>query len=297
MQDIVRAAAVAVDTKPGEVDSNLDKIATWAERVSAEGVNLVLFQELSLTGFIPNHPVGNHDRWLRTALRAGADMAIRLDGHEIGKLSEIAEKNDLLLSAGILEDAGNCLHNTHVLVDRNGLLGYWRKMHIPMYEMPFYNGGNAPRVVDTSLGRIGGNICFDTLLPESTRLLAIQNAEIVLFPFAADPPPVTPQGWAEWAGLPLRSRCIENAVYGVACNYVGHVECAGATQDFPGGGMVVDPWGRIVSDWKSPPGEPGMIIADLSAESLREARSEPEYLFRFRRPELYGRLTDNRNMD
>lgn len=291
MQADVRVAAIAADTKPGELDSNLDKIAFWSEQAASQGVRLALFQELSLTGFIPNHPVGNHDQWLRAALKAGGEMAISLESRPIRKLAEIAGKHDLLISAGILEDAGNLLHNTQVLVDGNGLAGYWRKMHVPMYEMPFYNGGDAPQVVETSLGRIGANICFDVLLPESTRLLATQNVEIALFPFAADPPPVSPQGWADWAGLPIRSRCLENGIYGIACNYVGHVECAGATQDFPGGGMVVDPWGKIMAAWSAPTGEPGMLVADLSAKAIRAARSEPEYLYRFRRPELYGPLT------
>ena len=96
----------------------------------------------------------------------------------------------------MLEDAGNVLYNTQLLVGPDGLLGSWRKMHVPMFEMPFYNGGPGPQVVDTPLGRIGANICFDALMPESTRLLAVQNVEIVLFPFAADPPPPTPAGWA-----------------------------------------------------------------------------------------------------
>jgi N-carbamoylputrescine amidase len=189
-----------------------------------------------------------------------------------------------------LEDAGNVLHNTQVLVDETGLRGYWRKMHVPMYEMPFYSGGGIPDVVETPLGRIGTNICFDALLPESTRLLAVKNVEIVLFPFAADPPPATPQGWANWAGTALRARCAENGVYGIACNYVGTVTCAGVSQTFPGGGMVVDPRGQIVADWRTPGGQPGMLVHDISADVLRRARAEPEYLYRFRRPELYGPL-------
>jgi len=290
MQSEVRVAAVAADTKPGELPVNLEKIAGWSAQAADAGAQLVLFQELSLTGFIPNHPVGDHNQWLRTALRAGKAMALRLDSPALRPLIDTAAKHRLLISVGLLEDAGNHLHNTQILVDGTGIIGYWRKMHIPMFEMPFYNGGGVPQVVETTLGRIGANICFDTLLPESTRLLAVQNAEIVLFPFAADPPPVSPEGWAAWAGPPLSARCVENAVYGIACNYVGQVSCAGAVQDFPGGGLVVDPWGIHIAKWTAPTGEPALLIADISDEILREARAEPEYLFRFRRPELYGSL-------
>ena len=290
MLDEVRIAAVAVDTQPGKLAENLLKISHWTKTAAAAGAQLVLFQELSLSGFIPNHPTGNHDLWLREALQIGRKIAEPLTGPAVHQLSQIAARHNVMICAGFLEDAGNMLHNTQVLVDQSGLRGYWRKMHVPMYEMPFYNGGGIPDVVETPLGRIGVNICFDALMPESTRLLAVKNAEIVLFPFAADPPPVSPQGWANWAATALKARCIENGIFGVACNYVGIVNCASVSQSFPGGGMAIDPRGQIFGEWTATNGEPGMLVCHLSAEVLRQARAEPEYLFRFRRPELYGPL-------
>lgn len=290
MLDNVRIAAVCVDTKPDDLAGNLKKMAHWAKMAGMTKAHLVMFQELSLSGFIPNHPLGNHDTWLREAMQISRKVAEPLDGPAVKQLSQIAAENDIMICAGMLEDAGNVLHNTQVLVDAKGLLGYWRKMHVPMYEMPFYNGGGHPKVAETKIGRIGVNICFDSLMPESTRLLALDNVEIVLFPFAADPPPATPEGWASWAELPLRSRCIENGVFGVACNYVGTVTCASVSQAFPGGSMAVDPRGKVMLRGDSACGEPGMIVCDLSADVLRECRAEPEYLYRFRRPDLYGPL-------
>jgi predicted amidohydrolase len=160
--------------------------------------------------------------------------------------------------------------------------------------MPFYNGGQAPRVVDTPLGRIGANICFDALMPESTRLLAVQNVEIVLFPFAADPPPLTAAGWAQWAMPAVHARAVENGIFAVACNYVGNVVCAGVEQRFPGGGFILSPRGAVLADWTSE-SESGLIVADLESRELEAARAEPEYLYRFRRPELYGPLADPRS--
>jgi predicted amidohydrolase len=288
--DSLRMAAVAVDTKPGGTVENLQKIESWTRQASAEEARLVLFQELSLTGFIPNHPVGDHSTWLRQALNIAHESAEPIPGPATDRLAGIAKKHDVLICAGMLEDAGNVLHNTQILVDGDGLLGKWRKMHVPMFEMPFYNGGDGPTVVETPIGRLGVNICFDALFPESTRLLAVQNAEIVLFPFAADPAPVTPAGWQQWAGPAIRARCIENGVYGLACNSVGHVRCAGAEQTFPGGGLAIGPRGETLAEWTGAAGQPGMLLADFSGESLQAARAEPEYLFRFRRPELYGPL-------
>lgn len=290
MLDSVRVTAVAVDSRPGETEGNLERIASWCSRASSEGGRLILFQELSITGFLPNHPVGDHNAWLREALVAARRMAQPIPGPAVAQLTQIAATCDAYISGGLLEDAGNTLYNTQILVGPEGLVGAWRKMHVPMFEMPFYNGGQAPDIAETSLGRIGANICFDTLLPESTRLLAVQNVEIVLFPFAADPPPCTPEGWAAWAGPALRARCLENGVFGVSCNYVGQVAFAGVEQRFPGGGMIVGPRGELLREWSGAAGQPHMVIADLHREALLLARAEPEYLFRFRRPELYGRL-------
>lgn len=292
MRDHVRMAAVAVDARPGETDENLEKMRHWAGRAQESGADLVLFPELSLTGFLPNHPTGNHDAWLRSALRGARSLAEPVSGPAVQQLISIAQEHGLLLCAGMLEDAGNRLHNTQVLVGPDGLCGSWRKMHVPMFEMPFYNGGGHPMVVETPLGRLGVNICFDALLPESTRLLAVQNVEIVLFPFAADPPPVTPQGWRDWAAPALRSRCQENGVFGLACNYAGRVEYEGVEQHFPGGGLAVDPRGQVFEEWQGASGEPDLMMADFQRQLLTETRAEPEYLFRFRRPELYGPLAD-----
>lgn len=291
MLDTIRLAAVAVDTRPGETAANLRKIDRWVAQAAAAGAQLVLFQELSVCGFIPNHPVGDHDQWLRAALQAAREVAEPIPGPAVEQLISIAARHKLLIAAGLLEDAGNVLYNTHVLVGPGGLLGKWRKMHVPMFEMPFYNGGEGPEVVETPLGRIGVNICFDALLPESTRLLAVQNVEIVLFPFAADPLPVTPAGWARWAAPALQARCVENGVFGLACNSVGHVSCAGAEQTFPGGGLAIGPQGEILAEWPVATGAPALLTVDVTASALRTARAAPEYLFRFRRPELYAPLS------
>lgn len=291
MREHVRMVGASVDAVPGDTIGNLDKISHWAVQAGNVGADLVLYPELSLSGFIPNHPIGDHDLWLREALAGARAMAEPLTGSAVTGLIDIARQHDLLLSAGLLEDAGNVLHNTQVLVGPDGLLGSWRKMHVPMFEMPFYNGGEQPPVIDTPLGRVGVNICFDALIPESTRLLAVQRVEMVLFPFAADPPPVTPRGWQDWAAPALRSRCVENGVFGIACNYSGRVEFAGVEQHFPGGGVAIDPRGGILAEWPGPSGQTEMLVADFTAEQLQAARAEPEYLYRFRRPELYGPLT------
>jgi predicted amidohydrolase len=291
MKSNVRVCAVSVDSQPQDAEGNRKKIIQWTERAANQGSELVVFPELSLCGFVPNHPLGDHAQWLREALKAARAMAEPVPGPSTDLLVSVAQQFGLYCAAGLLEDAGNVLYNSYILVGPNGLLGRWRKMHIPMFEMPFYVGGDGPTVVDTPLGRIGSNICFDALMPESTRLLAVQNAEIVLFPFAADPASGTPADWAAWASPPVRARCQENGVFGVCANYVGRVCCAGVDQTFPGGALTFGPRGEVISQWLDGCGQAGMLTANLHAHDLAAARCEPEYLFRFRRPELYRPLS------
>lgn len=292
MLQSLRVAAISVESKPGETERNIERINVWCGRARQEGAELVLFPELSVTGFIPNHPAADHAAWLQEALLRARRFAEPIPGPSVEALTGVARDSNVLISAGLIEDAGNVLYSTQALVGPQGLLGAWRKLHIPMFEMPFFNGGPAPAVAPTPLGRIGVNLCFDALIPESTRLLAVQNVEIVLFPFAADPPPGTGAAWAEWARPAVRARCVENGVFGVACNYQGRVECAGVQQTFPGGAMVVGPKGEILAEARSESLESGMLLADLRAEALLAARAEPEYLFRYRRPELYRTLAE-----
>jgi N-carbamoylputrescine amidase len=292
MQSRIRASAISVDNHPDDDAGNLKRIGEWICVAAEAGGHLVVFPELSLTGFLPNHPTGNHEDWLRRALKVARRIAQPIPGPGVDSLIALSGQHQVLIAAGLLEDAGNLLYNTYVLVGPGGLLGQWRKMHVPMYEMPFYNGGQGPTVVQTELGRIGVNICFDAFLPESTRLLAVQNVDLVLFPFAADPPPGTAAAWADWARPALQARCSENGVFGVACNYVGTVENSGAEQAFPGGGLAIGPRGEILAEWTETNSKPGMLTVDLHAQELLATRASPEYFYRFRRPELYRPLAD-----
>lgn len=291
MQKPLRIAAVDLDAAPQSLDANLEKIARWCATARDAAADLVLFPELSLTGFLPNHPTGDHSAWLRTALTAAREMAQKVDAPAIRRLVELARRFSLGISCGLLEDAGPVLYNTQLHVASDGSLTAFRKMHIPMFEMPFYVGGDAPGTASVAGMRVSTNICFDALIPESTRLAALAGAEVVLFPFAADPPPGTASAWADWAVPAIRSRCMENGVFGVAANYRGAISACGVSQVFPGGLVAVAPNGAVIEQKTDDTREPQMLTVDCRPEDLAAARAEPEYLFRFRRPELYAPLT------
>jgi N-carbamoylputrescine amidase len=285
MKDTLTVAAVAASIQTGEIRSNLDALRDHAQRAAARGAELVLFPELSVSGFLPNHPTGDHARWLADTLRGAWSLAQPFDGEAVHGLCAISKEAGVFVAAGFLERRGSRLFNTHVLAGEGRVWGYWRKMHIPLFEMQVFAGGDVPMVADTPLGRIGANICFDAFLPESTRLLAVQDAELVLFPFAADPPPFSPEGWYAWAQPVLQARCAENGVFGIACNLAGRAHFAGISQDFAGGAAIFGPDGKPVTELAG-----DIAVAQLSRDTLDAARAAFEYTLRFRRPELYGSL-------
>lgn len=286
MKAKTNAAAMRLESKPAQTADNLEGIRKQARAAAERGVDLAVFPELSITGFLPNHTVGDHAEWLRCALDGAWRTAEPLDGAATNALAAISRETGVFVAAGLLENAGNVLYNTFVLAGEGRIYGHWRKMHIPLFETQIYNGGGVPQVVETPLGRVGANICFDALFPESTRLLAVQGCEIVLMPFAADPRPGTAEAWANWARPVVQARCAENGVFAVACNYAGNVTFAGAQQSFPGGAMIIGPAGEVIAE------SGGTLAAELHAERLLQARAAFEYTFRLRRPELYGMLAE-----
>src|SRR5688572_20288290 len=100
MKDRIRVAAVAFDARPGDTQGNLDRIEDWCRQAAADGAELVLFPELSLTGFVPNHPPGGHTAWLQEVLLGARAMAEPLDGPAVRRLSAIAAASGVMVAAG-----------------------------------------------------------------------------------------------------------------------------------------------------------------------------------------------------
>ena len=288
----IRVAAVDLDSASMDIRANLDLIDKWVGRAAASEVQLVLFPELSLSGFLPNHPQGDHASWLKDALAVARRTALRLDAAPLHDLAAVAERHGIAISCGLLEDAGPLLYNTQVVVDQSGVVGRFRKMHIPMFEMPFYQGGEAPTAVDIRGALVSTNICFDALLPESTRLAALAGAEVVLFHSRRIRHTGTAAAWSEWALPAVRARCAENGIFGIAANYRGTVSACGVGQTFPGGLAAIGPRGEVLAHQTETTDRPQLLVVDLVADDLAAARAEPEFLFRFRRPELYGPLAE-----
>jgi predicted amidohydrolase len=185
----------------------------------------------------------------------------------------------------MLETEGRALYNTAVLIGPEGVIGRYRKSHIASIGVDCFTvRGNEPyKVLDTPVGRIGLQICYDWRFPEITRVLALQGAEMIIHPTNS---PIQAREIAEYI---TRARAVENAVFFVTANRCG---TEGGTVFF-GWSQVVDPRGRRVVEAGA---EETVLTADLDLGRARDKVIEPQRggynvsLFDDRRPELYSRL-------
>jgi 5-aminopentanamidase len=207
-----------------------------------------------------------------------------------GPSTELLEREAARLGmhvvCGLLERDGDALHNAAVLVGPDGLIGSYRKTHLPFLGVDrFVVPGDELPVFDTPLGRIGVEICYDLRFPEATRTLALKGADIVAHPTNF---PVAARVQTE---LITVARAAENRIFLLTANRSGKERWA----EFCGWSQIVDPFGRRLAET----GQTGEVL--LTAEiDLEQARDKDYvvpgtyelYLFGHRRPELYGALVE-----
>ena len=125
----------------------------------------MLFPELSLSGFIPNHPPRRPRSVAAASARRGSPGSPRLVlAARRDACGRSPRGTGVLMSTGTLEDAGNVLYNTQLLVGPQACSGRGEKCTCRCSRCRFTTRGPGPRVEDTPLGRIGANICFDVLI-------------------------------------------------------------------------------------------------------------------------------------
>jgi predicted amidohydrolase len=270
---MTKTVAVAqIAPQIGAVDANVRRCVRALEEAAAAGADLVVLPECALCGYMMSD---------RTEALAAARA---LDGKAVEQLVDACARLELHAVVGLLERAGDRVYNTAVLTGPHGVIGSYRKTHLPCLGVDrFCSAGDAlPEVYDTPAGRVGIAICYDLRFPELTRGLALAGAEIVCHP--TNWPPAA----EVLAEVVVRARAVENRVYVLAANRVG-AERAGT---FLGRSQIVAPGGeRIAEAGRS---EERLLVADIA---LADARCKAivnvpgEYeidIFGDRRPDLYG---------
>jgi predicted amidohydrolase len=271
---VVRAAAIQTAPVLGDVAGNLERCLAWMRAAAADGCRLVVFAECALSGYMFDDA---------TAAWACAEP-VPGDGTEA--LARACAEHGVHCVIGLLERAGERLHNTAVLIGPDGLVGRYRKSHIACVGADCFTvpGAEPFEVYETPIGRIGMQICYDWRFPEITRILALQGAEIIAHPTNS---PVASRELAEFM---TRARAAENAVFLLTANRCGRE----ARTEFFGWSQIVDPLGRRLAEAQD---TEAMVVAELDltlARSKVKAPGDGVYqvsLFDHRRPELYGPLS------
>lgn len=192
-----------------------------------------------------------------------------------------AREHDLYIQTGTFLEHDPAwpghVFNTSCLIGPDGIISKYRKVypwlpwevHTSPADLPGYDQPLFP-VADTPIGKLGVAICYDWLFPEAIRSLALNGAEVLIRVSAyMDPWGATPP--MDWWTVVNRCRALENTAYVVACNQ-------GASQgnyppfSWPGGSMIVDFDGRILSQADPGPGDK-IVVSTIDLSLLRHERS------------------------
>ncbi|MDR7420183.1 MAG: carbon-nitrogen hydrolase family protein [Armatimonadota bacterium] len=249
--------------------ANLARALEVAAEARHRGVDLLVFPEV----FMYRRPADE------TA--PPAEIAEALDGPFMQGVTRAAVEHGLYIVMGISERAPQETHrayNTAVLVSPTGAhLAVYRKVHLydslgGTESTVIVPGREQPPVVETPLGRIGLQICYDVRFPEWSRILALRGAEIIAMPTSWVSGPLKEEHWVTL----VRARAIENTCWVAAADQV--------QPDRVGRSLLVDPMGVVVADGGE---EPGLIVAEADPDRVRRVRQKLLTLAH-RRPDLYA---------
>jgi predicted amidohydrolase len=271
---VVRVAVAQIEPALGENERNLALCIARLEEAAAAGAGLLVLPECAVPGYV-----------FESAEEA-MPYAETVPGPSTEALAAACARLGTHVVCGLLETDGESIANAAVLVGPDGLIGTYRKTHLPFLGVDrFTRPGDELTVFDTPVGRIGIQICYDLRFPEVTRSLALAGADIVVLPTN------WPLAASANAELLAPARAYENRVYLLVSNRVGRER----TAEFCGRSQIVDPAGVRLAEADAT-GET-LLVADIDLERARDKSIVPapgEYemhLFGHRRPELYGALT------
>jgi predicted amidohydrolase len=253
-------------------DQNVARACELVDQAAAAGPDLIVLPEFFNTLYFAQH----RDY-------AYLDLAEPDDGPSITAMRGRARAHRCHIVATILEyESAGLIYDTAILIDPEGTtVGKYRKVQpaaVQSLEKIFFRYGAHFPVFRVGEWRLGINVCYDTFFPESARCAALNGADLIVVPFAAPKQLL----WREI----MRARAFENGVWFAPCNKVGRED----DWTFPGGSMIVDPFGEVVAEAGEESDE--TITYELDLDAVAAARRRYP-MFRDRRPELYGPICAN----
>ena len=274
-----------------DIADNRRRLAEGVRALAAEGAQLVVLQELhNSLYFCQVEDVDNFD------------LAEPIPGPSTEYFGALARELGVVIVTSLFERrAPGLYHNTAVVLERDGkIAGTYRKMHIPddpaYYEKFYFTPGDLGfHPIDTSVGRLGVMVCWDQWYPEGARLMALQGAELLIYPTAigyaaSDTPDEQLRQREAWTTV-QRGHAVANGLPVVAVNRVGFEPDPSSQTpgiEFWGSTFVAGPQGELLYRASADSEERRIVTLDLGhSEQVR--RWWP--FLRDRRIDEYGDIT------
>lgn len=274
-----------------DVQENINKAEKMVREAADNGANIILLPELFERQYFCQEK--RYDYY---------DYALPLEKNPaVNRFKEVAKELGVVIPVSFYERDIDRLFNTVAMIDADGsVLGIYRKTHIPddhFYQEKFYftPGDTGFKVFDTRFGCIGVGICWDQWFPETARCMAVQGAEMLLYPTAIGSEPILDvDSSGHWRRV-MQGHAAANLMPVVAANRIGVEtvepckENAGQSSslDFYGCSFIADATGDTIASAKQ---EETILYGEFDLDALKEDRLSWG-LFRDRRPETYVVMT------
>ena len=273
-----------------DVEANKQNLKRNIADVAAQGAELVVLQELH-----------NSLYFCQVESTDNFDLAEPIPGPSTDFYGQIARQHGIVLVTSLFERrAAGLYHNTAVVFERDGsIAGKYRKMHIPddpaYYEKFYFTPGDMGfHPIDTSVGRLGVQVCWDQWYPEGARLMALQGAELLIYPTAigyesSDTPDEQERQREAWTTV-QRGHAVANGLPVIAVNRTGHEpDPSGQTNgiSFWGSSFVAGPQGELL--YRAPKDEAVNAVIEVDMQRSENVRRWWPFL-RDRRIEEFGPL-------
>ena len=255
------------------VEFNLQKLAKGIAQAAQRGAELVVLQELHNTPYFCQ--TENPDLF---------DLAEPIPGPSTDFFGTLARQFGVVIVASLFERrAAGLYHNTAVVIEKDGTIaGKYRKMHIPddpaYYEKFYFTPGDLGfEPIDTSVGRLGVQVCWDQWYPEGARLMALRGADLLIYPTAigyesSDTPEEQARQREAWTTV-QRGHAVANGLPVIAVNRTGHEpDPSGQTHgiQFWGSSFVAGPQGEFL--FRADIDEEVVAIVDIDLQRRENVR-------------------------
>ena len=273
MKEKIKLALAQISCKQANKTENIKKIEKIVTKAKSQAAELVIFPELSLTGYVVRDQI--------------YELAETIPGPSTNIIENIARKTKIHIVFGmpeVSEKTHATLYNTAVLVGPKGFIGKYRKMYLPTHsvfeEKRYFRPGYQTVAFDTELGKIGLIICYDIFFPEVSRLTRLEGAQLIVCISAS---PAVRRMFFETLTV---ARAMENAAFLAYVNLVGIEDGL----QFWGGSRLIGPQGKILA--KAKYDEEDLVIGEVDYADIRPVEAFVPTLKDIR-PELFDKLKES----